>query len=174
MKPMDLSNKEISKIDQSIHWVCRNQRKNWNYKDIQQELWVAAMEAVKKLDEFHITYIQKTCYNRLITLMKQKEYCFLSREIPCENEVLLHLIGADTPESALEIESILEMFPESSKPREYIQCWLEVLGLTETSNEVPEKGVQDYIAKKIGYSSRHSSGYVNFVKKVSQQIKSML
>lgn len=195
------SEERVNTVNDIITGIARRSAYKFKTKDVDelvQELWIKVLEEEnKKNNELDLNLIAKMCYNKIVDIIRhdcvrnsvsfdelfgmedgssEEEYKVSCRAGGTGNldKEEFYTRPAEDQVDRLYVKSLLELFPEGSKERIFLEFWATKSNVKDYKVQgtgIKEDGfTEGSLAKSLGYAGSYSSGYTNFRKKMKNYI----
>lgn len=190
---VDITKEEYDKLNSMICGISRKYTgyAYMEYDDLEQELWIKALEIIAYHGEVNYRLIAKSLYNRAIDLVRKKRHKQLNEHHLNVN--MLEVIDDDPAHGKVNylntktdmcdystsvVNEVIELFDEGTKDRQYVTMVAEFNGALSGEDyldEVKEK-FSDFRPEKeyalaLGFKDDTSTGYRSLRHKVREVVK---
>ena len=183
-----MTNKEFEMIDISIKKTIKDNKSKLVYldlDDVHSELWVSAMTLYNKYESVNSSLLLKAFHAKVVDLIRKYNKKQFKDDYIIDNH---YATDSDddswmtyTPrveydfDHNLEVEDMINLFPEGSKERDYVLIALNIVGERNDWNLKKDykKVTQGAIAYELGYASGCSNGFRRVRNNVQEAFRMM-
>ena len=199
-KEMILTDEQTERLDSMIWKIVWKKKKDGSYsndvEDMHAECWIAAMEAIQKKGELDFNYVASACMYRIVDVVRknvrqqfttidiQQFDRMVDSDSRCDGMAKDSQSDFDTydfvcarqekVEEHIELMSLLDLFKDREDPREgkYVELHMIAHGIINSNEygEVPERAIDNWVAKNLGYAASKSGGYAKLRDRVRNVI----
>ena len=173
-KEMVLTNEQVERINELIWKIVWKKKKAGKFvddvEDAHAECWVAVMEAIQRKGEVDYNYLASTCFNRLVDMVRKS----VKNQFSTMDVSMFERIADSESRSngtAKNSDSDYDTYEILTSRQERVEEHAELMGILDLfEGEVPDRAIDNWVAKILGYASSKSGGYAKLRDRVRNVI----